>query len=544
MGGISAGRDALRRRQVALALLAASLAGALFLAGCGGAPDGPNVVLVVLDTVRDDATGAADGAVDGAADAATGGPGVSAGVSSAASDADPASSAAARPSMTPHLDRLAATGTLFRRVWSNAPWTVPSHGSIFTGLLPSRHGCTARHTRLEEDVPTLAEQFAAAGWQTAAFFSNPWLSERATGLLRGFAVQDETPLPGFFGTSTRYPDGDQGGRAIAAGVRRWLGERSADRPFFLFVNLLEAHLPYDPPADYRRARLADLSPDDWISVNWGHEYNAGRHPDAFVDWPRVRRLYDGDVSTADRLLGSLLQALRDAGSDRETVIVVTSDHGELLGEHGLIEHQFSVAEPLLQVPLVIHAPGRLPPGVREDPAMLVDLYPTILELAGLDASGDAAGSAAGDRAAGDRAAGGDEAAPGAATPGLARSLLREPDGAPRPLVAEYAGPPDGLVRLLQGLNPQLDPAPLSRAFRTLRLGDLRLTTGSDGSVVLHDLASDPGQERDLAAARPAEREDLHRRLDRLSDPAGLLGEGSTGMDEATRRRLRSLGYVE
>jgi arylsulfatase A-like enzyme len=460
----------------------------LQLPGCARGPQGPNIVLIVLDTVREDFTGGGDGT-----------------------------------SFTPHLDRLAAEGTLFHHVWSNAPWTVPSHASIFTGLLPSQHGCTSRRPRLPEELPTLAGRLAAAGWQTAAFYSNPWLSDRATGLLRGFAVKDETPLPGFFGGDKRYPDGDQGGKAVVASVQRWLRERSTGRPFFLFVNLLEAHLPYDPPADYRRRELADLSPDDWVSVNWGHEYNAGRHPDAFVDWAKVRRLYGGDVNTADGLLGKLLEALRQEGVDGGTAIVVTSDHGELLGEHHLIEHQFSVCETLLRVPLVIRAPDRLAPGVREDPAMLADLYPTILALAGLPAG---------------------EPAEETESAWRTRSLLAPPDQQERSLVAEYAGPPDGLLRLLQRINPQLDVTPLASAYRTLRLGDLRVTVGSDGSVRLHDLAADPGQEHDIAVDRPGELVQLRRRLDRLSDPAGLRGPSSVEMDTATRERLRSLGYVQ
>lgn len=298
-----------RGRTARLLTLAAALAGALAAlalgaAGCGRGRAGPNIALIVLDTVRRDYTGV--GADSGAV------------------------------SFTPTLDRLGFEGAVFTNACANAPWTVPSHASFFTGLLPSEHGCATANPRLVTTQPTVAELLDRAGYATAAFYSNPWLAERTTGLLRGFRQTFEAPIGTLHQLESRL--GDQGGRNILGHFENWFSGRDPKRPFFVFVNFLEAHLPYDPPDDYRRAHLADLPADDAVSIRWGHEFNAGLHPAAAVDWPRVRRLYGGDVNAADRFLAGALDVLRRHGALDNTLLVVTSDHGENLGEHGLLEH--------------------------------------------------------------------------------------------------------------------------------------------------------------------------------------------------------------
>ncbi|MGH2571809.1 MAG: sulfatase-like hydrolase/transferase, partial [bacterium] len=135
------------RRSLALA---AALAGGI---SCSATPEAPSIVIVVLDTVRRDHTGL--GPAGGAR------------------------------SCTPELDALATTAAVFPLAWSTAPWTVPAHASLFTGRLPSGHGCSSRDLRLDASVPTLAELLAPAGYQSAAFFSNPWLTDEASRLLRG-----------------------------------------------------------------------------------------------------------------------------------------------------------------------------------------------------------------------------------------------------------------------------------------------------------------------------------------------------------------------
>jgi arylsulfatase A-like enzyme len=459
---------------VTIALLGATL----WTISCARVERTPNIVLVVLDTVRRDALGGG----------ATG-------------------------SVTPSFDGIAARGTLFDSAWANSVWTIPTHASLFTGLMPSAHGCTSRNLVFDTPAPSIAELLADAGYETAAFFGNPLLHEKATGLLRGFAVQ----TPGFRLDEPIMRQGEQGGPRVVRAVNEWLDARDGSSPFFLFVNLLEPHLPYDPPIEYRRQALADLPLDDAVSVDWAHEFNAGLHDPDEVDWNRVRRLYSGDVHTADRLLGELIAMLETRGLLRDAVVIVTSDHGENLGEHDLVEHQFCIYETLLAVPLVVLAPDLLEPGTRHDPVMQTDFFATVVEAAGLDE---------------------------VAIPSFSRSLFGPPFAQDRPVLAEYAGVTLSHLDALLETNPELDRRVMGAAFSTVRRGSMRWTIGSDGSRVLHDLATDPGQKTDVSERYPELVEELDRLLADLEGDRRHIENGVVDLSPQIEEHLRALGYLQ
>jgi arylsulfatase A-like enzyme len=446
--------------------------------GCSRAPQRPNIVIVVLDTVRLDHTGEGAGG-------------------------------AAPKSATPVLDRLAGESTTFSRAWANAPWTVPSHASIFTGLLPSSHHCTGKNYSFLTGSPTSAELLSDAGYETVAFFSNPWLTDRLTGILRGFRTKYEEA-----GTGTQILNvSDQGGTATLGNVASWLSTRREDAPFFLFANFLEPHLPYDPPREYREEFLADLPMDDVVGTQWAHAFNAGLHDPDDVDFGRIRRLYAGDVSTADAYLGLLVGLLKEHGLYDDTVIIVTSDHGENLGEHGFLDHQFGVFDTLIEIPLVVRAPGWLEPGSRDDAVMLTDIFATVLEL-------------------------GDVADP-PETP-HSRSLLGVPFESGRPVIAEYTGANSPLITHLTNLNPKLDTSRIEVAYSKVRVGDFVLVVGSDGSEELYDLATDPRQEVNVAAERPG----VVNALFEVMPAIRRISEENLEIDEEMRERLRALGYIQ
>lgn len=448
-------------------------AAALLLPGCSRRPEHPNVIVIVLDTVRRDHT-------------------VCGGVAG----------------VTPNLDALAADAAVFTNAWATAPWTPPSHASMFTGLLPSTHDCRGRSRTLATRWPTLAERLRAAGYETAAFHANPWLTNELTGLMRGF----QTTRIGAAPTMDIYARTAQGGPETVESVREWLDSRDGRLPFFLFVNVLEAHLPYDPPPGYRTAHLADLAPEDRVAARWANEFNAGLHREEDIDWERVRRLYRGDVDEADRLLGCLLEELRERDLFEDSVLIVVSDHGENLGDHGYLDHQFGVFETLLAVPLVVRAPGRLEAGTRGDPVVLTDLYATVLDAAGVTEE---------------------------PFPETSRSLLGSPAHAERPLVAEYAGPPQILLDRLAELNPDADVERLAMAHSTVRVGPLRVTVSADGAVALFDLSRDPSESRDLAADEPGKAGTLLRLIPQVKGGA----ETDAKIDEKLSESLRALGYM-
>jgi arylsulfatase A-like enzyme len=466
----------------------------LAFAACTTQPEKPNIILVILDTVRSDCTG----------------PGGN------------------RDGLTPRLDSLADEGTIFRNAWATAPWTLPTHASIFTGKLSSSHGCHINHWRFDETQTTLAALLAEAGYETAAFFSNPWLTDRISGVLHGFDIRQESPI----GDITRMSLGrsDQGGASINRNIKEWFDRRENDRPYFLFVNYLEAHLPYDPPAMYREQYLNDLPPDDMVTIEWSEEFNAGLHPVDSVDWERVRRLYGGDVYHADQLLSRLLEMLKNRGDYDNSVIIVTSDHGENLGDHNLVDHQFSIHETLLSVPLVVRAPAYLHKGEHVEPVMLIDLFASILDFAGIDYSD---------------------------VPPLSRALLSlqnedrtamnemaEAGWKERMLIAEYGGGHPVLLNGLRELNPDLDTAAFERGYRSVRRGDYRLTIGTDDSIWLHNMTSDPSQEQNIAKDHPQIVEDLFIAMRKLLSKEFKKDPEDIELDEESLRKLRSLGYVK
>ncbi len=462
------------KRRIATAAALAVFTAMVLAVSCSRRPERPNIVIVVLDTVRLDYTGA--GGASG--------------------------------EFTPAVDELAREGTVFTRAWSNAPWTVPSHASMFSGLLPSSHKCTGRNFSFLTEAPTFAELLRDAGYETAAFFSNPWLTDKLTGMLRGF---DTRYAESGRGTEILTRSDQGGGRAVT-NVSAWLKQRDRRRPFLMFVNLLEAHLPYDPPSDYRAARLSDIPRDYVVTTDVAHELNAGLLDADSLDFERVGRMYGGDVNTADRYLGEIVRLLKENGLYDDAVVIVTSDHGENLGDHGYMDHQFGVWPSLIDVPLVIRAPGRLPPGTRDDPVMLTDIYDTVLDAAGI---GD-----------------------GPETP-HSRSLFGEPALPSRPQIAEYTGANPELIKHLKRLNPSHDTGRQEAAFAKVRIDSLEFTVSSDGTEELYDLKHDPGRTVNLAPANPAIVGTLLDVLPAVRRADGVEAE----IDPEMREWLRSLGYI-
>jgi arylsulfatase A-like enzyme/Tfp pilus assembly protein PilF len=248
---------------------------------------------------------------------------------------------------TPVLDALAARGVRFATAVAHVPLTTPSHASILTGLTPLRHGVRDNGDfALPEAIPTVAEAFRAAGYQTGAFVSGFPL-DRRFGLARGFETYDD-----------HFPHGDDRRRAAyverpadqtTAVALRWVQARSG--PWFLWVHYFDPHAPYEPPAEL-----------------------AARFPG---------RPYDGEIAFVDAQLGALLQRLDARRPGYPTLVLATADHGESLGEHGEETHGVFIYDATLRVPLLVAGPG-VPAGrVASTVARGIDVAPTLLDLAGV-----------------------------------------------------------------------------------------------------------------------------------------------------------------
>lgn len=289
---------------------------------------------------------------------------------------------------TPELDKLAKDGVTWAWAMAPSPWTLPSHCAMFTGRHPGELSC--RWDDPLRDAPeTIAQVFAREGWRTAGFVANPYYTTHETGLQEGFGVWEDfrlTPRQVAFSSTLMQTQvvrdlllgkgWDEKTRALRRfqlrGDPKPLGDRKLathvtdeflawqareTRPFFAVLNLFDAHDPYDPPEPWRTR----FSPE----------------PDRVA-------LYDGGIAYMDDELGRLLRALEARGALENTVVVVTSDHGEMFGEHDLSNHGHALFMPLIHVPLVMRFPARLPAGVTSEVTVgLRDLPATLLDLAGL-----------------------------------------------------------------------------------------------------------------------------------------------------------------
>ena len=307
------------------------------LTACGGGEDDappPNIVLVVLDTVR----------------------------------ADHVSCYGYGRETTPHLDALAESATRYTSVRATGPWTLPSHASMFTGRFAFQHRADSlqneegqwRELPLKEEHTTLAEALGGIGYRTGGFAAN-------TGYLRTEFQLDQ----GF----DRYEVEREPGVVLNTRALAWLDE--SDGPFFLFLNYMDAHRPYNTQA-LPEGRLADVPCDGSVPSERlldrliGVVLRDGKPAPPKLQ-AQVTACYDLGIANADLAVGELVAELRRRGLYEDTLLIVTSDHGEYLGEHGLVEHSKDVYEPALHVPLVLKQPGGTAGAVDESLLSLADL---------------------------------------------------------------------------------------------------------------------------------------------------------------------------
>jgi arylsulfatase A-like enzyme len=314
---------------------------------------------------------------------------------------------------TPNLREFAKTATLYTRAIATSDFTLPTHASLFTGLYPNWSGALAppnadaRHVAnpLSPDKTTLAELLRGQGYWTAESAANFGFLAQWTGLTRGFAASDlRRPLdlstpnhPFYLRASARrllslvVNMGRLDRTSVSAfdinhGALQFLdAARASGAPFFLFVNYMDAHLPYvpDPPFDTRYPGLdRRFMPADVPAVN--KRVNAGAHGLTAPEREHIVSQYDGGVAEEDAAISDLLKRLRESGMYDNTLIVITADHGNAHGDHGLLDHFIGfVFQELIHVPLVIKYPGQQDASRSEDLVSQVDILPTILDALGM-----------------------------------------------------------------------------------------------------------------------------------------------------------------
>lgn len=363
---------------------------------------------------------------------------------------------------TPHLEAFRRDAVLFERAYSHYPLTLPSHASILTGLLPTEHGVRDNvGYRLDTEAhPYLPRLLRERGYTTGAAVSAFVLAGRHSGLATHFDFYDDAIESGTAGTLGGV---QRSGAETAAAAREWLTSAQATgKPVFLFLHLYEPHTPYDPPEPFR-----------------------SRYPDRYL----------GEVAATDEIVGQFLADLKARGLYDPALILVLSDHGEGLGDHGEAEHGILLYREALQVPLLVKLPGGARAGETVPwPVQLVDVAPTVLATIG--------------------------AAVPTGLPG--RSLLATDDPGERSLYAETYYP-----RLHYGWSE----------LHSLIAGDDHLISGPDPE--LYDLKADPAERTNL---RDGDRRTFARLRDELRGQIRELAAPAAA-DAETAAKLAALGYV-
>ena len=419
---------------------------------------------------------------------------------------------------SPNLDAFAQSATVYSRAHTTAPWTLSAHASLFTGLYPSEHG--AEMIRLEPDADpdlelplapgalTLAEVLGDAGYRTASISSNLMYLVPRYGLHQGFQHFETLK-----GRGKRAP---ARGTEVNASTRQWVeGQlgRSDGRPFFLFINYMDAHTPYNTTP---RPGFLEHTPPFSLKKRKFHEarVNGGKAgiPRSILD--RTIDQYDLSIANLDDSLGQLFAFLKSENLFDDALIIVLSDHGEYLGEHALLGHAKDVYEGAMRIPLLVKAPGQVEAQERDELISLVHLPYMILELSGLEG---------------------------------------RVEGDPFP----YRWPAEnieGQMRYSLWVDIR-EPwgARFDRVRGALYEGRHKFIHSSDGQHELYDLEADPDEAENLLLASPrlaatwarrfAAIAENERRSPPEADPAAYP-EIDHELSEEDREKLRAMGYIE
>lgn len=406
---------------------------------------------------------------------------------------------------TPHMDALAGDGALFTRCYSTAPWTLPSFASIFTGLLPYRHGAIGGdYLRLDEKFDTLAEYFNALEYVTAGYVSINYLTP-AFGIGQGF----NAPFP-----EGMDPELDRASRITWLGMNFW--EQFGDRKFFTFLHYFDVHAPYTPPELFAKRyyegdeTAVGVPINDFLLSEWNRVPNRANGMydwlDGVTDIDFPIQEYAACVTYVDDHVGQLVADLKEKGLYDSAMIILVSDHGEHLGEHDIFFTHAMPYHEAVHVPLIIKFPrNELSGTVIDTPVSTMDIMPTVLSYMGI------------------------------VPPEMdGRSLLR--------LITGQAGNVGSLLIAEQG-SAEDD---LAKTLIQWPWKLLYFLQGTDERYELYNLKTDPGETVNLAVDNEAVLRRLRIKLWQVIDPARKLTERREAlgveMGENDKRVLQSLGY--
>jgi len=519
----------------------------------------PNVILIVMDTVR----------------------------------ADHLSCYGYHRKTTPNIDRIAELGVLFENAFTTGTWSPPSHASIFTGKYPSYHKTLGRNVYLSKDNATIAEILKAEGYSTMGV-TNCTLLRPGTGFERGFQNFLEPfgyfVLPLWFHRKSYtlstllerlFLDPKDFVRALTFGPGKFNAytnkiiksliesDQAGKKPFFLFVNYFNCHAPYDPPRPFKERFCDGFTEPPLYIMEFILEKILGKTGQKIAnrdldmakllkiagssglarflymakelqilekEWEVVRSWYDGEIAYLDSCLGDLLNFIQDEGIFDDTVIIITADHGENFGEHGLVGHHFGLYDSILHVPLIISHSSLASGRIRHKGVVsTIDILPTILSLCGLDASDDIQGKTLfsfEERKIHDFV--------------CAECGESETDWALTRHAARM-GAFESVYERLQSSGIALKLRSIDMGSKCIRNEEFKYIFSPSGKEELYDIASDPTEKNNIIHEHPDKARYLRAQLEKMLDIT-YFGPKKTAYSEKEKaeieNRLMALGYMQ
>ena len=496
---------------------------------------------------------------------------------------------------TPYVDAFAEEAALFERAIVPGQWTIPSHASIFTGEYPTTHMTTQIYDTLSEDSVTLAELLHRSGYKTVGFCNNPLLGVVENELDRGFEefynyggavpnypdisqsrsalvehltniynrlmrrltapIQNQLArnnlllriamhplIVPLWQDSINFKGNTKRSLRDAVGYLRAHRENEPNRPLFTFINLMEAHLPYKPATRFIR-KCAPYYQDDEEAREFMQNYNLKHYEwmlplkeplDEVAD-RTLNDMYDAEVAYQDRLLRRLLKDLNKPAVRDNTLVVITSDHGEGLNNHDFVGHSLVAYDDLVRTPLIVRYPRQYPAGKRLSSLVSTRrIFHSVLDAAGISPNGDSAEQAPID------------------VEGL--SLTRSLDDATpvEDTIFAEAYTPITLLALMENDRPEdIDVYRCRSMRRAAYRGNFKLITVDDQPDELFNVVDDPGERHNLIGERPNQAAQLQSALSAFIEEAETRRPANWEQarklsldDEEIADRLRALGYIE
>ena len=468
---------------------------------------------------------------------------------------------------TPYIDRIAEGCTRYENAIASASWTLPSHASLFTGTYSRKHNAHSKHKYLDDRYITLQEILGKHGYETIGLSSNTYVTENF-GLSRGFsdfrqvwqlfqgvdnaklgsAWRSAEGLPARLSNAWKalgdsslsrgpnllkgglnrlyeqhfFAKYDSGAGRINRIAKKWMSRRiGSEKPFYVFINYMEPHGTYDAPEPYKLMYLPDGVDKQKAHqvANMGHwEYVMGGYDLDGSEHEILEALYNGELTYTDYRVKELYDFLADRGILENTLLIITSDHGDELGEHNMLYHSLCLYDTILRVPLIIRHPEFFKRGAAaKEQVQLLDIFPTILDMLGFEGIEDIEG----------------------------QSFL---GGSQREIaVAEYFGfhhTVDLIKETFPGLNHDVLEK-YDRRLKVLRTNQHKLIRVPNDTDELYDLNADPGEQNNIIHQEEGIAEELRDKLKTWeSSFQSEEIESETAIDERTRKRLRNLGYIE